>query len=103
MNAFPAGFTFNTLSAFPDTDDKPVPPFDIGTTGNLAEDNVPDEMFAASMYVKSIQDRTQTMIGCIEGESYKQGFITRDQFIKIKDKMPHCSYKTNLVMSYCFD
>ena len=63
----------------------------------------PDEMFAASMYVKSIQDRTQTMIGCIEGESYKQGFITRDQFIKIKDKMPHCSYKTNLVMSYCFD
>ena len=63
----------------------------------------PEEMFAASMYVKSIQDRTQTMIGCIEGESYKQGFITRDQFIKIKDKMPDCSYKTNLVMSYCFD
>ena len=63
----------------------------------------PDEMFAASMYVKSIQDRTQTMIGCIEGEAYKQGFITRDKFIKIKDKMPHCSYKTNLVMSYCFD
>ena len=63
----------------------------------------PDEMFAASMYVKSIQDRTQTMIGCIEGESYKQRFITHDQFIKIKDKMPDCSYKTNLVMSYCFD
>ena len=63
----------------------------------------PDEMFAASMYVKSIQDRTNTMIGCIEGEAYKQGFITRDQFIKIKDKMPMCSYKTNLVMSYCFD
>ena len=34
MNAFPAGFTFNTLSAFPDTDDKPVPPLAIG--------NVPD-------------------------------------------------------------
>ena len=63
----------------------------------------PDEMFAASMYVKSIQDRTNTMIGCIEGEAYKQGFITYDQFIKIKDKMPMCSYTTNLVMSYCFD
>ena len=63
----------------------------------------PDEMFAASMYVKSIQDRTQTMIGCIEGEAYKQGFITYEEFMKIKDKMPHCSYKTNLVMSYCFD
>ena len=63
----------------------------------------PDEMFAASMYVKSVQDRTQTMIGCIEGEAYKQGYITRDEFIKIKNRMPHCSYKTNLVMSYCFD
>jgi len=63
----------------------------------------PDEMFAASMYVKSIQDRTQTMIGCIEGEAYKQGFITYDEFRKIKDKMPMCSYKANMVMSYCFD
>ena len=63
----------------------------------------PDELFSASMYVKSIQDRTQTMIGCIEGESYKQKFITEEQFLKIKDKMPNCSYKTNLVMSYCFD
>jgi len=63
----------------------------------------PDDLFSAAMYVKSIQDRTQTMIGCIEGEAYKQGFITRDQFVKIKDKMPSCSYKTNLVMSYCFD
>ena len=63
----------------------------------------PDEMFAASMYVKSIQDRTQTMIGCIEGEAYRNGFIDMDQLRKIKDKMPGCSYKTNLVMSYFFD
>jgi len=63
----------------------------------------PDDLFAASMYVKSIQDRTQTMIGCIEGEAYKQGFITHEEFIKIKDGMPYCSYKTNMVMSYCFD
>tara|TARA_R100001198_G_C5240223_1_gene217548 strand:+ start:3072 stop:3950 length:879 start_codon:yes stop_codon:yes gene_type:complete len=63
----------------------------------------PDEMFAASMYVKSIQDRTQTMIGCIEGEAYRNGFIDMDQLRKIKDKMPSCSYKTNLVMSYFFD
>lgn len=63
----------------------------------------PDDLFAASMYVKSIQDRTQTMIGCIEGEAYRQGFITREQFTKIKDKMPRCSYQTNMAMSYCFD
>ena len=63
----------------------------------------PDEMFAASMYVKSIQDRTNTMIGCIEGESWKQGNINYEQLQKIVHKMPHCSYKTNIVMSYYFD
>jgi len=63
----------------------------------------PDEMFAASMYVKSIQDRTNTMIGCIEGESWKQGNIKYEELQKIVNKMPECSYKTNIVMSYYFD
>ena len=63
----------------------------------------PDDLFAASMYVKSIQDRTQTMIGCIEGEAYKQGFITRDEFKSIKNSMPSCSYQTIMVMSYFLD
>ena len=62
----------------------------------------PDEMFAASMYVKSVQDRTNSMIGCIEGESWKQGNITEEQFKKIVKKMPDCSYKTNVAMSYFF-
>jgi len=54
------------------------------------------------MYVKSIQDRTNSMIGCIEGESWKQGNITEEQFKKIVKKMPDCSYKTNVAMSYFF-
>jgi len=62
----------------------------------------PDEMFAAAMYVKSIQDRTNSMIGCIEGESWKQGNITEEQFKKIVKKMPDCSYKTSVAMSYFF-
>jgi glucose-1-phosphate thymidylyltransferase len=62
----------------------------------------PDEMFAASMYVKSIQDRTNSMIGCIEGESWKQGNITEEQFKRIVKKMPSCSYQTNVAMSYFF-
>ena len=60
----------------------------------------PDEMFAASMYVKSIQERTNSMIGCIEGESWKQGNITEEEFKKIVKIMPDCSYKTNVAMSY---
>jgi len=62
----------------------------------------PDEMFAAAMYVKSIQDRTNSMIGCIEGESWKQENITEEQFKRIVKKMPDCSYKTNVAMSYFF-
>ena len=62
----------------------------------------PDEMFAAAMYVKSIQDRTNSMIGCIEGESWKQGNITEEQFKNIVKKMPDCSYKTSVAMSYFF-
>ena len=62
----------------------------------------PDEMFAASMYVKSIQDRTNSMIGCIEGESWKQGNITEEEFKRIVKKMPDCSYKTSVAMSYFF-
>jgi hypothetical protein len=42
------------------------------------------------------------MIGCIEGESWKQGNITEEQFKRIVKKMPDCSYKTNVVMSYFF-
>lgn len=60
----------------------------------------PDEMFAASMYVKSIQERTNSMIGCIEGESWKQGNISEEEFKKVVKKMPSCSYKTNVAMSY---
>ena len=60
----------------------------------------PDEMFAASMYVKCIQDRTNTMIGCIEGKSWLQGNITKEQLKKIVEKMPSCAYKTNVAMSY---
>ena len=62
----------------------------------------PDEMFAAAMYVKSIQDRTNSMIGCIEGESWKQGNIREEKFKKIVKKMPDCSYKTSVAMSYFY-
>ena len=42
MKAFPELFTFKTLSAWPDTEDNPVPPLSIGTTGNLAVAKVSD-------------------------------------------------------------
>jgi len=60
----------------------------------------PDEMFAATMFIKSIQDRTNCMVGCIEYESYKAGNITQPQFEKIVNDMPECSYKRKIKQSY---
>jgi|TARA_R110002051_G_scaffold215034_1_gene279681 glucose-1-phosphate thymidylyltransferase len=60
----------------------------------------PDEMFAATMFIKSIQDRTNCMVGCIEYESYNAGNITQSQFEKIVNDMPECSYKQKIKQSY---
>ena len=60
----------------------------------------PDDLFSASMYIKSIQDRTNTMIGCIEGESYKQGFISDTEFHDLIVNMPKCLYRNSVINSY---
>ena len=60
----------------------------------------PDEMFAATMFIKSIQDRTNCMVGCIEYESYNAGNITQTQFEKIVNNMPECLYKEKIKQSY---
>ena len=60
----------------------------------------PDEMFAATMFIKSIQDRTNCMVGCMEYESYKAGNITQSQFEKIVNSMPECLYKEKIKQSY---
>lgn len=58
-----------------------------------------NQMFEATMYVKSIQNRTNQMIGCIELETYKAGNITKEQLEKIVNIMPNCSYKNNIIKS----
>ena len=54
-------------------------------------------MFEATMYIKSIQNRTNQMIGCIELESYKAGNITIDELNKSLYNMPKCKYKDNII------
>lgn len=56
-----------------------------------------DQMFEATMYIKSIQNRTNQMIGCIELESYKAGNITKDSLNKAIYNMPKCKYKDNII------
>ena len=45
--------------------------FDTGT---------PDSMFEAAMFIKSIQNRTGQMVGCIHEDVYKRKFLDRDSF-----------------------
>ena len=54
-------------------------------------------MFEATMYIKSIQNRTNQMIGSIELESYKAGNITIDELHSILYNMPKCKYKDNII------
>tara|TARA_E500000318_G_scaffold29926_1_gene29790 strand:+ start:1652 stop:2494 length:843 start_codon:yes stop_codon:yes gene_type:complete len=56
-----------------------------------------DQMFEATMYVKSIQNRTNQMIGSIELETYKAGNITKDELNKLLFTMPNGKYKENII------
>lgn len=56
-----------------------------------------DQMFEATMYIKSIQNRTNQMIGSIELESYKAGNISKEDLNKILYIMPKCKYKDNII------
>ena len=60
----------------------------------------PDQMFEASMFVKSIQARTGLMVGCIESTAYKRGFINEDEFWQLITDMPECEYKEYLKNKY---
>ena len=73
----------------------------------LMRDNVawfdtgsPDHLFEATMFVKAIQSRTGTMIGCIEECSYRRGFITRDQLVNTGTFYKNCHYGKYILNKY---
>lgn len=56
----------------------------------------PDTLFQSAAYVKTIQDRQGIRIGCIEEECYNKGFINKNEFKKLIDKLPKSEYKSYL-------
>ena len=56
-----------------------------------------DQMFEATMYIKSIQNRTNQMIGSIELESFKAGNIDKEELSKLLYNMPECKYKQSII------
>lgn len=56
----------------------------------------PSMLYQASAYVQTIQERTGKKIGCIQEDSYKQGFINRNQFMELVMSMPKGEYRQYL-------
>jgi len=57
----------------------------------------PSTLFQASAYVQAVQERQGIMIGCIEEECYKAGFINREQYKDlIFNQIPNSDYRLYL-------
>lgn len=65
--------------------------FDTGT---------PDSMFEAAMFIKSIQNRTGQMVGCIHEDVYKRKFLDRDSFNKMIASLPVSQYTNSIKQKY---
>lgn len=65
--------------------------FDTGT---------PDSMFEAAMFIKSIQNRTGQMVGCIHEDVYKRKFLDRDSFDKMIASLPDSQYTNSIKQKY---
>ncbi len=65
--------------------------FDTGT---------PDSMFEAAMFIKSIQNRTGQMVGCIHEDVYKRKFLDRDSFDKMIASLPVSQYTNSIKQKY---
>jgi len=65
--------------------------FDTGT---------PDSMFEAAMFIKSIQNRTGQMVGCIHEDVYKRKFLDRDSFNKMIASLPDSQYTNSIKQKY---
>ena len=57
----------------------------------------PESLFQSSSYIQAIQSRQGTMIGCIEEECLKKGFINKNQFTSLICEIPNSEYRTYLL------
>jgi glucose-1-phosphate thymidylyltransferase len=51
-----------------------------------------DSLSDASEFVRVIEKRQGTKIGCVEEVAYKQGFISKEQFMKLADELAKSGY-----------
>lgn len=56
----------------------------------------PESLFQSSAYIQAIQSRQGIMVGCIEEECLKKGFINKDQLTTLINSIPKSEYKNYL-------
>ena len=62
--------------------------FDTGTHGSLMD---------AAGFVRTIQERSGLMVGCIEEVAYRKGYIDRDQLLELGRRQGKSSYGSYLI------
>jgi len=56
----------------------------------------PSTLFQASAYVQAVQERQGIMVGCIEEECYKAGFINKTKYKDLILTLPNSDYRSYL-------
>lgn len=56
----------------------------------------PSTLFQASAYVQAVQERQGIMVGCVEEECYKAGFISKEKYKDLILKLPNSDYRSYL-------
>ena len=59
-----------------------------------------EEMLEASNYVHKYQKKNKTLVGSIELESYKNGWISKKQLKMLINQLPGSNYKLSLEHFY---
>jgi len=56
----------------------------------------PESLFQSSAYIQAIQSRQGTMVGCIEEECLKKGFLDKNQLANLICGIPNSEYRNYL-------
>jgi glucose-1-phosphate thymidylyltransferase len=56
----------------------------------------PESLFQSSAYIQAIQSRQGTMVGCIEEECLKKGFLDKNQLTNLICVIPNSEYRNYL-------
>ena len=56
----------------------------------------PESLFQSSAYIQAIQGRQGTMVGCIEEECLKKGFLDKNQLTNLICEIPNSEYRSYL-------